>query len=122
MLRAEPVRLFSWDYKALRGDLCFASLDVSWFRERGELTIDHDVYDVGRERLFSGAFTLSLGGETLASARKPSAFERRFKTDHDGHAYVLESPSTFVRKMVLRTRPAKRSAPCVLCTSRPATP
>jgi hypothetical protein len=102
MMRAEPTSLFGWDYKVMRGNQCFARLDVAWFRERGEVTIDRCVYEVGREGLMSGAFTLSLGGETLASAIKPSVFTRLFEIEHDGRSYVLESASSFVRKFVLR--------------------
>jgi len=101
MLRAEPTGWFAWNYKILRGDLCFARIDVDWARPRGEVTIDREVYEVAREGLMSGAFVMSRRGQVLASAIKPSVFQRRFEIDHDGSSYVLESRSSFLRKFVV---------------------
>ena len=102
MLRAEPVSWGSWSYRVLRGESCLARFDIGWFRERGEIVIDHVVHDVRRDGLVSGPFVMRRGRETIVSAIKPSMFERRFEIDCSGSDYAFTSASSFNRKFVLR--------------------
>jgi hypothetical protein len=102
MLRAEPANWLTRDYKLLRGDLCFAQLGFAWHGTRGEVIVDREVFEVGREGFMSGQFTLSRRGKVHASATKPSALQRRFEVSHEGREYELEARSWFDRKFVLR--------------------
>ena len=105
MLRAAPTSWWSQDYKLLEGDTVVAIIDVSCWREAGELNVKGASYRVYREGLMSGAFILEglleTGGQIRARAEKPSALHRSFLVEHGGRQYTLEAESAFLRKFVL---------------------
>jgi hypothetical protein len=73
MLRIEPMRWFSWDFTVDRDGRRVAELDISWWRERGELAIDGARYAIARQGLVSGDFRLTApDGRMVATASKPS--------------------------------------------------
>jgi hypothetical protein len=101
MLTAVPTRWFSWEFTVNDGPRSVATIDVSWWREQGTLTVggvDHRVY---REGMLSGDFILEVAGSVVARARKPSAFRRAFAIEHGRRRYVLQAASAFRRRMVL---------------------
>lgn len=101
MMTAVPRRWFSWDFTVNDGPRSVATIDVSWWREHGTLTVagvDHRVY---RERMLSGDFILEAAGSVVARARKPSAFRRAFAIEHSGRRYSLQAASVLRRRMVL---------------------
>jgi hypothetical protein len=101
MLRAIPKRWFSWDFTVIEGSRPVADIDLSWWREKGVLTVDGVTYSVSREGLMSGEFTLESGGSVLARAEKPSAFRRTFVIRHRDRHYTLKAKSAFRRSFVL---------------------
>jgi hypothetical protein len=101
MLTATPVRWFSWDFVITEGTQTIAAIDVSWWREAGELAVQGRSYRVYRERLMSGAFILASAGSVLARAEKPSAFRRAFIIEHAGRRYTLRARSPFQRAFEL---------------------
>jgi hypothetical protein len=101
MLTAVPTRWFSWEFTVNEGSRSVATIDVSWWREQGTLTVggvDHRVY---REGMLSGSFILEAAGSVVARAMKPSAFRRAFVIEHGGRRYVLQAASVLRRRMVL---------------------
>ena len=78
-----------------------ADLDVSWWGEKGILTIEGTTYRVYREAPMSGDFILEQAGSVLARAEKPSLFLRRFLIRHAGREYTLQRKSVFRRSYVL---------------------
>ena len=74
---------------------------MSWWREKGRLTIDGATYRVYREAPLSGAFVLEGAGGVLAQAVKPSVFRRAFVIRHAGRDYTLRPKSLFRRAFVL---------------------
>lgn len=100
MLQISPMRWFSWDFTVERGGRAVAELDISWWRERGELTIDGRTYGVRRDGLISGDFTLTApDGTVVATASKPSILHRRFAVVHGGHTITIEARSAWGRTM-----------------------
>lgn len=100
MLRIEPLRWFSWDFTVDRDGRRIAELDMSWWRERGELTIDGATYAIRRDGLISGDFHLTgADGRKVATASKPSMFRRRFEVVHGGRTWTLEPRSVWGRAM-----------------------
>lgn len=79
-----------------------AVVDLAWVREAATVTIDNADYTIGREGLLSGAFQLKKRGETVASAKKPSAFSRSFELRIGNEGYTLAAASPFTRRFVLR--------------------
>ena len=101
MLTAIPKSWFSWDFTVRQGSEPVADIDVSWWREKGVLTVAGTRYGVRREGLMSGAFVLESAGSVLARAEKTSAFVRSFIVAHAGRHYTLRARSAFLREIVL---------------------
>lgn len=105
MLTATPRNCFSWNYAVSHDEDHLADIDISWWRERGTLTVDGRDYGVYRERPLSGRFVLESNGEVVASAVKPSAFTRRLIIEHAGMQYELRPQGLFSRTFELHSGP-----------------
>jgi hypothetical protein len=101
MLTAIPKHWFTWDFTVHEGSQAIAEIDVSWWREKGTLTIQGQDYRVYREGVMSGYFVLESAGSVLARAEKPSAFRRTFLVEHAGRQYTLQAKSAWRRAFVL---------------------
>jgi hypothetical protein len=101
MLTATPRHWFSWNYAVSRQDKHIADIDISWWREKGTLTVDGRNYGVRRERPMSGKFILESDGTAVASAKKPSSLRRRLLIEHAGIEYELKPRDMFTRTFEL---------------------
>jgi hypothetical protein len=101
MLKAIPNSWFSWDFTVTANDQPIANIDISWWREKGELTVQGKAYQVYREGLMNGRFILEANGAVLARAEKPSAFHRAYIIEHAGKSYTLRAKSAFGREFLL---------------------
>lgn len=101
MLQAVPKHWYSWDYTVFDGQHPIAELDVSWWREKGILTIDGIAHRVYREGIMSGAFLLELDSEIVARAEKPSPLTRRIVMQCGGSTYTLAPRYPFGRSFRL---------------------
>jgi hypothetical protein len=102
MLRAVPKSWFSPGYKLLENNNTIAIVEISRWREAGELIIRGSTYRVYRQGLMSGFFVLEDdAGSILARAEKPSALYRSFLVEHGGKTYTLEAESSLFRKFIL---------------------
>jgi len=101
MLKAIPKGWFSWDFTVTDGTQSLATIDVSWWREKGELKVQGAAYQVYREGLMSGAFILEKNGSTMARAEKPSVFRRSFIIEYAGKHYTLRAKSALGREFLL---------------------
>jgi hypothetical protein len=101
MLQIVPTRWFSWDFTVSRGSQPVAAIDMSCWRERGELTVEGRRFRVSREGLLSGAFRLESGDEVVARATKPSILRRSFVVRHGSKTYTLRPRSAWRRSFVL---------------------
>lgn len=97
MLDIVPQRWFRWDFTIAEGARSVADLDMSCWRERGELRVEGVAWRVGRERAMSGDFLLESERGVAARATKPSAFSRRFLVRAGAKTYELRPRSTFGR-------------------------
>src|SRR5215813_11058119 len=101
MLKLVPKSWFSWDFVITDGASPIAEIHVSWWREKGVLTVRGSTYDVYREGLISGAFLLESYGSIFSRAVKPSAFRRSFELQCGKKFYMLRAVAAFRRKFVL---------------------
>ena len=95
MLQAVPTHWFSWDFIVTQGSEVLANIDISWWHEKGVLTIEGKRYRVYREGFASGDFVLESPDMIVARARKPSAFRRAFIIEHGGRQYTLRANRPF---------------------------
>jgi hypothetical protein len=100
-LTLAPRRWFSWDFTLTSGDRTVALLDLSAWRERGEIMIGDVTHRVFREHAMSGDFIIESGGRELARATKPSAFRNLFIVHYGGRDYTLRKRSIWQRGFVL---------------------
>jgi hypothetical protein len=102
MLTATPRGWFSWDYAVSRNSDHLADIDISWWREKGTLTVDGQHYGVYRERPLSGKFILESDGTIVASAEKPNSLRRRMLIETTaGKQYELKPRDMFTRTFEL---------------------
>ena len=101
MLEILPTHWYSWDVTVTDESRPVADIALSWWREKGALTIGGATYRLYREAPLSGAFVLEHAGSVLAQAEKPSIFRREFVIRHAGREYTLRRASMFRRGFVL---------------------
>jgi hypothetical protein len=101
MLRIVPHRWFSWDFTVSQGSQAVAEIDISWWRERGELTVQGARFRVSRQGMMSGDFLLESDRGVVARATKPSVMRRLFVVQHEAKTYTLRARSVLGRSFVL---------------------
>jgi hypothetical protein len=101
MMQVVPTHWYSWDVTVTDESRPVADITLSWWREKGELTIDGATYPLYREAPISGDFVLEHAGRVLARAEKPSVFRREFVIRHADREYSLRRESMFRRAFVL---------------------
>lgn len=101
MFRAIPKNVFSWNFSIWQGDRRIGELDFAWLRERGRLQIADTVFQLNRQGLWSGDFTLEHDGAVLARANKPNPFRRYFDLEFEGRAFVLKAFAPITRSFGL---------------------
>jgi len=101
MLTVIPKSWFSWNFTVMDGSRAIADIDVSWWREKGLLTVDGIDYNIYREGLMNGTFILELSGAVLARAEKLNVFHRTFLIEYAGKQYTLRAKSALLREFSL---------------------
>ena len=89
MLTARPSSFWSTNYTIEYRRREVTKIDIGWWREAGSFQLDGRTFKLGRDGRYSGAFFLESEGVRIVSAKKPSAFQRRFVVEHDGAVYDL---------------------------------
>jgi hypothetical protein len=74
------------------------AVDLSWWRDRGELRVEGAVYTARREK--SSYVLESLAG-VLARAERTRRWLHEFSIEHSGHRYTLREKSAFRRQFLL---------------------
>jgi hypothetical protein len=100
-MKVIPKSWYSWDFSVTDGGRTIAVLDLSCWRERGEIVIQEVTHRVFREGAMSGDFVVERGGRPLASASKPSAWRHTFIVHYNGKEYTVRKPSVWRRGFVL---------------------
>lgn len=120
MLTAIPKSWFTWDFSLTEGEQPLAEIDMSWWREKGVLSIAGAPWRVYREAPCSGAFILEGEGGVVARAVKPSSFTRRMVIEYANTRYELRPAGIFTRQFLLLSgsSPVGRLSPASLWTRR----
>jgi hypothetical protein len=101
MLEILPTSWFSWDFTISQGASPIADFGISWWRERGKLTVQGHTFRVYRENMLNGDFVLESERGILARATKPSALRRSFTVQSGAKTYIWRARSAFRRPFVL---------------------
>jgi hypothetical protein len=101
MLQLEPTRWFSWAFTVADDGKPLGTLDISVWRERGDLTVAGRTFTIVREGLISGGFRLESGDTIVATATRPSVFRRGFAVTFSGRTLWLRPRSAWGRALVL---------------------
>ena len=102
MLQLEPTRSFSWAFTVADDGQPLGTLDISVWRERGDLTVAGQTFHIARKGFVSSDFRLEAGGTVVATATKPSVFRREFTVTFSGRTLRLQPRSAWGRALVLR--------------------
>jgi hypothetical protein len=95
-------KAFSREFSVMDGSQAVANVvDLSWWRRKGELTIQGGAYKVHRERAMSGAFVLESAAGVLARAEKPGVLRRCLVIEHSDRRYTLHAKSPLRRELLL---------------------
>lgn len=95
-----PNGIFSWGYSILQDGTAIADIDMSWVRERAEVTIAGHHFTVCRTSVLRGTFELQSGDGVLAHAQK-AAFFRAFNVGFTDRNLELKALSIFTREFGL---------------------
>ena len=101
MLELEPTRLFSWAFTVADDGKPLGTLDISAWRERGDVTAAGQTFTVVRKGFVSSDFRLESRGTILATATKPSVFGREFAVTFSGRTLRLQPRSPWGRALAL---------------------
>lgn len=101
MLEAKPNGIFSRDFSIEAAGQRIALLDVAFWKEAGEISIEGRPYKLYREGLMHGAFVLESQGQVVARALKPSAFFSHFDLEMGDRRYSLKRNSAFGRAFTI---------------------
>lgn len=100
-LQVVPTHWYSSDFTVRQASRAVANADVSWWREKGVLTIEGVRYEAYRDGVLTGTFVLERNGTVIARAEKPSALFRKYLVRHGDREYTLDARSAFRRAFVL---------------------
>jgi hypothetical protein len=101
MLTVIP-KWFSWTFSVMDGtDPVAQAVDLSWWSDKGQLTVQGVTYTARREGVLSGSFVLESPSGVVARATKPSMLRRSFILEHSSRKYTLRAASSFGRTFLL---------------------
>ena len=101
MLQLEPTRLFSWAFTVADDGKPLGTLDISAWRERGDVTAAGQTFTILRKGFVSSDFRLESRGTIVATATKPSVFRREFAIAFSGRTLRLRPRSAWGRALAL---------------------
>jgi hypothetical protein len=101
VLQLVPQGWLGWNFDILDDDRKIGEIKTSTLPESGTLSLDGASYHAYREGMFSGDFFLESGSQTIAQARKPSAFHSSFEITHRDRSYTLKKESFVGRSFIL---------------------
>ena len=97
MLTCLPQSPCSWNFRILGASSGPAALDFNFFTEQGGITLGAAKFVVRKHGPFSGHWTLEREGQSIAEARKPNAFFRRFEVAAIEIPLTIQASSPFTR-------------------------
>ncbi len=100
-LVAQRKSLFSWDFTVMDGPAAVAEIDMSWWRDKGTLTVERREYPLHREGLIGGAFVLEGDDAVLARAERLHVLSRTYEIEHHDRHWLLKPRGLLSRHFVL---------------------
>ena len=92
-------KAWSYAFSVTDGTECVAqAVDLSFWRDRGELRIQGYIYKARRNR---SSYVLESAAGVLARAERPRRWLRELGIEHSGHRYTLRAASPFRRQLLL---------------------
>ena len=80
------------------------AVNLSWWRDKGELRIQDKVYTARREK---SSYVLESASGILARTERPRRWHRELVIEHSGHRYTLRAESPFQRGFQVLEGPLK---------------
>src|SRR5262245_54961499 len=97
MLKVIP-NTWSYTFSVTDGTTPVArALDRSWWRDKGELQIQDEIYTARRDK---SSYVLESPGGLQVRATRPRFWFREFSIEHSGHQYTLRRKSAFQRRFL----------------------
>ena len=104
MLKVIP-KAWSYAFSVTDGTESIATaVDLSWWRDKGELRIQDDIYTARRDK---SSYVLESAAGVLARTERPRRWRRELVIDHSGRRYTLRAKSAFRREFLLLDGPVK---------------
>jgi len=104
MLKVIP-RAWSYAFSVMHGSESVAkSVDLSWWRDKGEIRIQDDIYTARRDK---SSYVLESAAGVLARTQRPRRWHRELVIEHSGRRYTLRAKSAFRREFQLLDGPMK---------------
>ena len=96
-----PSHWYSSGFSVVNHDRTLATVDISSWRERGDITVGDVTHHVYREHVCSGDFIIERAGTVLARASKPSSLTSTVVLHYNGRDYTLRKASIWRREFVI---------------------
>ena len=104
MLKVIP-KAWSYTFSVMDGPESVAkAVDLSWWRDKGELRIQDDIYTARRDK---SSYVLESSAGVLARTERPRKWHRELIIEHLGRRYTLRAKSAFRREFHLLEGPVK---------------
>jgi len=104
MLKVIP-RTWSYAFSVMDGtDSVAQAVDLSWWRDEGELRIQDEIYTARRDK---SSYVLESASGVLARTERPRKWRRELVIEHLGRRYTLRAKSAFRREFQLLDGPMK---------------
>ena len=100
MIRCLPTGVCSWNF-IVEGAGHQASLEFNWFSESGVITVDGNRFEVIKNGMLSGEWSLARNGVEIARADKISVFKRTFIIQRGLDEHILKPASPLGRRFVI---------------------
>jgi len=98
MLKVIP-KAWSYAFSVTDGtDSVAQAVDLSWWRDKGELRIQDDIYTARRDK---SSYVLESAAGVLARTERPRRWRPELVIDHSGRRYTLRAKSAFRREFLL---------------------
>lgn len=101
MIRCIPKGICSWDFD-LESSEHSASVEFNWVGEEGTIRMDGHLHRIEKHGVFSGQWTMEESAQTVATAKKSSAFTRSFDLTTPAGTITMRAESAFGRTMILK--------------------
>ncbi len=100
MICCIPNGICSWNFR-VSGEGHAATLEFNWIGEQGSITADGVGFQVRKQGVFKGHWTLEHDGKEIVAGQKSTAFTRTFEIQDSSGGLVLRAVSAFGRSFLM---------------------